>query len=64
MKLDEQGRFEMFLDDFGANETFFVQAYNKKGKAGVYEYEFYNDTLPGMYNWNRVNRKDRERFTV
>ena len=64
VKLDEQGRFEMFLDDFGANETFFVQAYNKKGKAGVYEYEFYNDTLPGMYNWNRVNRKDRERFTV
>ena len=64
VKLDEQGRFDMFLDDFGSDETFFVQAYNKKGKAGFYEYEFYNDTLPGMYNWNRVKRKDRERFTV
>lgn len=64
VQLDEQGRFDMFLDDFGADETFFVQAYNRKGKAGVYEYEFYNDTLPGMYNWNRVNKKDREKFTV
>ena len=64
VKLDEQGRFDMFLDDFGSDETFFVQAYNKKGKAGFYEYEFYNDTLPGLYNWNRVKRKDRERFTV
>lgn len=64
VKLDEQGRFDMFLDDFGSDETFFVQAYNKKGKAGFYEYEFYNDTLPGMYNWNRVKRKDRDRFTV
>ena len=64
VKLDEQGRFDMFLDDFGSDETFFVQAYNKKGKAGCYEYEFYNDTLPGMYNWNRLKRKDRERFTV
>ena len=64
VKLDEQGRFDMFLDDFESDETFFVQAYNKKGKAGFYEYEFYNDTLPGMYNWNRVKRKDRERFTV
>lgn len=64
VQLDEQGRFEMFLEDFGADETFFVQAYNRKGKAGVYEYEFYNDTLPGMYNWNRVNKKEREKFTV
>ena len=64
VKLDEQGRFDIFLDDFGTDETFFVQAYNKKGKAGIYEYEFYNDTLPGMYNWNRVNKKERERFTV
>lgn len=64
VKLDEQGRFDMFLDDFGTDETFFVQAYNRKGKAGIYEYEFYNDTLPGMYNWNRVNKKERERFTV
>ena len=64
VQLDEQGRFDMFLDDFGADETFFVQAYNRKGKAGVYEYEFYNDTLPGMYNWNRVDKKERKRFTV
>lgn len=64
VQLDEQGRFDMFLDDFGVDETFFVQAYNRKGKAGVYEYEFYNDTLPGMYNWNRVHKKDRKRFTV
>lgn len=64
VQLDEQGRFDMFLDDFGTDETFFVQAYNRKGKAGIYEYEFYNDTLPGMYNWNRVNKKERERFTV
>ena len=64
VQLDEQGRFEMFLEDFGADETFFVQAYNRKGKAGVYEYEFYNDTLPGMYNWNRVHKKDRKKFTV
>ena len=64
VQLDEQGRFDMFLEDFGADETFFVQAYNRKGKAGVYEYEFYNDTLPGMYNWNRVNKKERKRFTV
>ena len=64
VQLDEQGRFDMFLDDFGADEKFFVQAYNRKGKAGVYEYEFYNDTLPGMYNWNRVHKKDRKKFTV
>lgn len=64
VQLDEQGRFDMLLEDFGVDETFFVQAYNRKGKAGIYEYEFYNDTLPGMYNWNRVSKKDRERFTV
>jgi len=64
VQLNEQGQFNMPLNDFGADEKFFVQAYNRKGKAGTYEYEFYNDTLPGMYNWNRVNRKDREQVTV
>lgn len=64
VKLDEQGRFDMLLDDFAENETFFVQAYDRKGRANTYEYEFFNDTLPAMYNWNRVNKKDREKYTV
>ena len=64
VQLNEQGQFNMPLNDFGTDETFFIQAYNRKGKAGIYEYEFYNDTLPGMYNWNKVNRKDRDNVTV
>lgn len=54
---DKKGHFILPVEDFKQGESFFVQAYNKHGKAGIYDYEMTNDTLPGIHNWNKVKNK-------
>lgn len=49
--INENGYFNVPIEDFEEKDTFFIQAYNAKGKADFYTYDFHNDTLPSMLNW-------------
>ena len=52
--LDDNGCFTLGIPDFSDKESFFIEAYNKKGEEDVYTYSIESDTLLGMMNWNRV----------
>lgn len=44
------GRFVIGVDDFKEGESFFLQAYNEKGKSYDYKIIMDNDTFPGVVN--------------
>lgn len=44
--IDDQGHFELGVDDFKDGERFFIQAYDKKGKYKDTHIEMYPDSFP------------------
>lgn len=47
-QLNEDGEFEIPVDDYFTTDTFFIEAFDKHGKAAQYDYEFINDTIPSF----------------
>lgn len=59
-KLNEEGEFDIPVDDYFDTESFFVEAYDKHGKTAQYDYQFINDTLPSFTSLKNQLKKRRQ----
>lgn len=64
LDMDEKGQFRMPVDDYGEDEQFFIEAFDRKGRTGYYNYDFLNDSLPPIRNWNRIERSQNPGYEV
>lgn len=64
LDMDEKGEFRMPVDNFGEDEQFFIEAFDRKGRSGYYNYDFLNDSLPPIRNWNRIERSQNPGYEV
>lgn len=48
-EIAEDGTFEIGVDDFKEGDTFFLQAYNKKGKSYNYRIKIPDESYPGIH---------------
>lgn len=48
-EIEEDGTFEIGVDDFKEGDSFFLQAYNKKGKSYNYRIKIPDENYPGIY---------------
>lgn len=64
LEMDARGEFSMPVDNFGEDEQFFIEAFDRKGRSGYYNYDFLNDSLPPIRNWNRIERSQNPGYEV
>ena len=51
--LRRDGTFVLPVGTYPDGDDFFIEAFDKKGNAGVYDYEFLGDTIPSLRNHSR-----------
>ena len=49
-EVNRDGTFVLPVGAYPDGDDFFIEAFDKKGKAGIYDYDFLGDTIPALRN--------------